>query len=140
MSEQPQRWSFSPAVTAGAYATGTEVGALVSLGDAGAGIIQTVMVTVATALTTPYDVIFFSDVPPTGTYTDNTTLAVAVADLPYVVGVAHCVDVVSGGAPQIIQATTCAIPWHGKLWAVIVARGAVTFASTSAVTLNVVVI
>src|SRR4051794_19252792 len=60
----------SPTVTAGpaAYASGQNVGSLITLSGAtrvsgGSGIIQSAFVTVKTALTAPFDVVFFDTVP-----------------------------------------------------------------------------
>lgn len=135
----------TPAVTAGAYTTGQVVGGLVSLASAArvtSGIIQSVLVTVKTALTAPYDILFFSTNPSNSTFTDNQNLAVNVADLQKLAGVAHCTDVVSLGTPQALQAANLALPFTLSaadliLYAVIVIRGGQTFASTSAIGLNV---
>jgi hypothetical protein len=137
----------TPTVTAGAYTTGQCVGALNSLATAarvaaGSLIIKSCMVTVKTALTAPYDVIFFSTNPSNSTFTDNAALAINVADLQSICGIAHCTEVVSGGTPQILQAPDglaipCKLSAAQILYAQIVIRGGQTFASTSAIGLNV---
>lgn len=137
----------SPTVTAGAYTTGQVVGGKISLSNAarynaGSGIIQNVIVTVKTALTAPFDVLFFDTDPSNSTFTDNNALAVNVADLPFLCGVAHCSDLVSLGTPQALQASNCAIPFKlsasaTTLYAIIVMRGGESLASTSAIQLTV---
>lgn len=139
----------APTVTAGAYSTGYVVGGLISLSgaarvNAGSGTIQSALVTVKTALTAPFDVLFFDTDPTNSTFTDNAALALNVADLPFLCGVAHCVDLVSGGTPQILQASNIGIPFKlsasaTTLYAVIVMRGAETLASTSAIGLSTVI-
>lgn len=139
----------APTVTAGGYVTGNVVGGLVSLAtaarvNAGSGTVLSVLVTVKTALTAPFDVLFFDTNPTNSTFTDNSALAVNVADLPFLCGVAHCVDLVSGGTPQILQAVNCGITFKLSaaatiLYAVIVMRGAETLASTSAIQMTTVI-
>lgn len=137
----------APAVTAGAYTNGQVVGGLISLSgaaraNAGSGLIETVNVNVKTALTAPFDVLFFDTNPTNSTFTDNAALAVNTADLPFLCGVAHCSDLISMGTPQLLQAANIAMPFKLSasatiLYAVIVLRGAQTFASTSAIGLSV---
>lgn len=139
----------APTVTAGAYTTGQVVGGLVSLSgatriNAWSGTIQQVMITVKTALTAPFDVLFFDTNPTNSTFTDNSSLAINVADLPFLCGVAHCTDLVSGGTPQILQANNLGIIFKlsasaTTLYAVIVIRGGETFASTSAIGMSVLI-
>lgn len=138
----------APTVTAGSYTTGQVVGGLISLSGAarvntGSGIIQTVSVTVKTALTAPFDVLFFDTNPTNGTYTDNQAIALGT-DGQFLCGVAHCTDLISGGTPQILQAANLALPFSlsaaaTTLYAVIVMRGGETLASTSAIGLNVLI-
>lgn len=138
--------TITPAVTAGAYAAGMVAGGKLSLttavrASAGSGVIQSVSVSKKTALTAPYDVYFFSADPTNSTFTDNAALALNVADLPLLVGVAHCTDLVDNGTPKTLQATNVALPFKlasgTTLFAVPVIRGAETLASTSALILNV---
>ncbi len=141
-------FTVSPTVTAGAYAANTVVGGLISITGAarlsgGSGTVQTVIVDVKTALTQPFDVLFFDTNPTNSTFTDNSTLAVNVADFPYRCGVAHCTDLISLGTPQELQATSCGLVYDlntgTTLYAVIVMRGTgETLASTTAITLNVI--
>lgn len=141
----------SPTVTAGAYATGAVVGGLISFSGAarinsGSGLIQSALVTVKTALTAPFDVFFFDTNPTNSTFTDNVALAVNVADLPFLCGIAHCTDLVPAGTPQVLQALNLAIPFKlsaaaTTLYAVIVMRGSgETLASTSAIQLSVIIV
>jgi hypothetical protein len=139
----------APTVTAGAYSSGYVVGGMISLSgaariNAGSGLIQNVAVTVKTSLTAPFDILFFDTNPSNSTFTDNTALAINVADLPSLVGVVHATDLVSGGTPNVLQATNLAMPFKlsassTTLYAVIVMRGAESFASTSAIGLSVLV-
>jgi hypothetical protein len=140
----------SPTITAGAYTSGMVVGGLISLTGAarvsgGSGLIQTASVTVKTALTAPYDVLFFDTNPLNTTFTDNAALALNALDLPSLCGVAHCTDLVPLGTPQLLQAPGLALPFKlsgaaTTLYAAVVLRGAQTFASTSAVGLTAVVL
>jgi hypothetical protein len=136
----------APTVTAGAYVSGQVVGGLISLANAarvnsGSGLIQSVSVTAKTNLTATYFVYFFDTNPTNSTFTDNSALAINVADLPFLCGVAQCTTNFSGGTPQILQASNVAIPFKlsaaaTTLYAVIVIQGAQSFASTSAVGLS----
>ena len=138
--------TLTPTVTAGAYTTGMVAGGKLTLSSAvrasgGSGIIQNVSVTKKTALTAPYDVYFFNTDPTNSTFTDNAALALNVADLPYLIGVAHCNDLVDNGTPKTLQATSIALPFKlatgTSLFAVVVIRGGETLASTSALVVNV---
>ncbi len=138
--------SITPTVTAGAYTTGMVAGGKLTLTGAGrasggSGIIQYVSVTKKTALTAPYDVYFFQTDPTNSTFTDNAALALNVADLPYLVGVVHCTDLVDNGTPKTLQAGSLALPFKlatgTSLFAVAVIRGGETLSSTSALVVNV---
>lgn len=138
--------TITPTVTAGAYTTGMVAGGKLTLSGAvrssgGSGMVQWVSVTKKTALTAPYDVYFFCTDPTNSTFTDNAALALNVADLPYLVGVAHCTDLVDNGTPKTLQATGVALPFKlstgTSLFAVAVIRGGETLASTSALVINV---
>ena len=136
----------TPTVTAGAYTTGMVAGGKITLTGAarisgGSGVIQTASLTKKTNLTAAYDVYFFHTDPSNSTFTDNSALALNVADLPFLIGVAHCTDLVSNGTPQTLQAANLGLPFKlatgTSLFAVAVIRGAETLASTSAIVLNV---
>lgn len=142
-------FTVTPTITAGAYTSGQVVGGLISITGAarvsgGTGTIQTIALGVKTALTAPYDVIFFDTQPTNSTFTDNAALAVNVADLPFYIGAAQCSNLFSLGTPQSLQATALQMPYDlntgTTLYAVIVIRGAQTFASTSAVVFNCLVL
>lgn len=143
-----QHLTITPTVTAGAYTTGQVVGGLISLTNAaqssgGGGFIQSANINIKTALTAPYDIYFFDTDPTNSTFTDNSALVLNVADLPFLCGIAHVVDLSSDGTPQTLQSQNLAIPFRlntgTTLYAVIVMRGGQTFASTSAVILNVLI-
>jgi hypothetical protein len=139
----------APAVTAGAYTTGMVVGGLITLAGAarvnnGSGTIQNLLITLKTALTAQFDVLIFDTQPTNSTFTDNSALAVNVADLPFLCGVAHCNDLTSLGTPQALQMANNGLPFKlsaasTSLYAVIVIRGAETLASTSAIGLIAVI-
>lgn len=139
--------SVTPAVTAGAYTTGMVAGGKLSLAGAtrlagGSGIIQSVSVAKKAALSAPYDVFFFHTDPSNGAFPDNSPLNLSVADLPALIGVAHCTDLIDAGTPKILQAANLALPFKlpagtTTLYAVPVIRGSETYASTSALVLNV---
>lgn len=144
----PSHLTITPTVTAGAYTTGQVVGGLISLTNAaqssgGGGYIQSVNIGIKTTLTGVYDVYFFDTQPTNGTYTDNASFALNVADIPFLVGVAHVWDLSSDGTPQTLQAANINLPFRlntgTTLYAVIVIRAGQTFASSSAVILNVMV-
>lgn len=136
----------TPTITAGAYTTGMVVGGKISLTgaarvNAGSGLIQSASVSVKTALTAPYDILIFDTDPTNSTFTDNAALAVDVLDLPSIIDVIQCNTLVSLGTPQMLKASNVALPFKlsaaaTTLYAVIVIRGAQTFASTTAVVLN----
>jgi hypothetical protein len=140
----------APTVTAGAYTTGMVVGGLIPLAGAarvnnGSGLLQNVVVTVKTALTAAFDVLVFDTQPTNSTFTDNVALALNVADLPSLCGVAHCTDLISGGTPQILQMANGPLAFKlsaasTTLYAVIVMRGAETLASTSAIGLSAIIL
>ncbi|MBY0408380.1 MAG: hypothetical protein K2Q01_11880 [Rickettsiales bacterium] len=145
----PVSLTLTPTVTAGAYTTGMVAGGKLSLSGAvrvsgGAGMIQSVSVSKKTALTAPYDVYFFHTDPTNSTFTDNAALALNVADLPFLIGVARCTDLVDNGTPKTLQAVNVALPFKlssgTTLFAVAVIRGAETYASTSALVVNVSII
>jgi hypothetical protein len=137
----------SPSVTAGAYAAGANVGGLITLSGAtriaaGSGIINSVIVTVSTALTAFYDVVLFKTAP-TSTITDNVAFNLnQLTDLPYICGTAHCNDQTSLGTPNMFQAVNLGYPFslsasNTNLYAAIILRGAQTLPSTSAINLIV---
>jgi len=136
----------TPTVTAGAYTTGQVAGGKISVTSAvrasgGAGIIQAVSVSKRTALTASYDVIFFNADPTNTTFTDNAALAINVADLDKIIGVVSCNTLISLGTPQLLQGLNAALPFKlttgTTLFAVLVIRGAETYATTTALTLAV---
>ncbi len=142
--------TITPTITAGLYTSGQVVGGKLSLSGAarvngGSGLIQSALIGVKTALVVPYDILIFDTDPSNSTFTDNAALAVNVADLPSLVGVIQCNTLISLGTPQALQALNVALPFKLSaastiLYAVIVIRGAQTFASTSAIILDLTVL
>ena len=76
------------------------------------------------------DVIIFDTNPTNSTFTDNSALAVNVADLPYVVSVVSLAERFDFGTPAALCAKGLALPCvptdSGKLYAVAVVRSAAT--------------
>lgn len=141
--------SVTPAVTAAAYTAGMVAGGKLSLAGAvrsagGSGMIQSAGVSKKTALTAPYDLYFFHTDPTNSSFTDNAALALNVADLPFLIGVAHCTDLVDHGTPRTLQALNLALPFRlasgTTLFAVAVARGGETLASSSALVIHVTIV
>ena len=132
-------------VTIGTYATGNVIGAEIALPAAariaaGAGVVQSVTLHSKTAQTAAVDLLLFiSD--PTTTFTDKTALALLAADFDKLVGVVHLTDWTNLGTPSIAQAHGLGIPFKlpagTSLWAIPVARGAMTFAAVTDLTLVV---
>jgi hypothetical protein len=122
----------SPTVQTAAYASGNDIGGLITLTGAVAvrGYIQNTSITMADSQTPTLDVFFFNANPTGSTITDKTNIAIATADLPKVIGIAHVSDCSSGSAPTICQAQNLAMPYQlasgTTYYIAIVARNAIT--------------
>lgn len=139
--------SVQPTVTAtSAYTSGNCVGGLLTIPNAvrvnsGSGLIQHADVWTKSAQTGGFDVVYFQTVP-TSTLANKTAYNLnQLTDIPYVVGTAHCTDVISHGTPTQFQAPNLAIPFKisandQNLYAQIVARGTPTFGLATDVFLN----
>lgn len=133
-----------PTVTAGAYATGNDVGGKITLAGAvnavpASGLLQKVAVKFKSAQTAPFDVVIFDADPTSTTITDKTAFSVAVADFQKVQGVVHVTDCTTLGTVSYCIASGLALPLKPStgttLYAAIVTRGTPTFASTSDVSI-----
>ena len=141
----------TPVVSAAAYAAGNVVGTLLTFTGiardaATGGLIQSVTAAFASGVVPSLDVIFFSASPTNSTFTNNAALAINAADRGLVEGVAHLSDstLLGASAPSLVQAQNLALAFAGltagTLYAVVVARSAVTLTSTSDLVLSVSVV
>jgi hypothetical protein len=135
--------SASPTVTAAAYAAGNVVGGLLTLtgavgGTATTALLHKVNLMCKSSQSSQFDVLIFHTNPTNSTFTDKTALAVNVLDFDKIGAVVHVTDWTNLGTPSIGLATNLAISVKGlasqTIYAVIVARGTPTFASTSDIT------
>jgi len=140
---------MQPIVTsvAGAYASGDAVGTKITFDNAPrSGVIHAISVTDLDKQSLALDIIFFRKNPAATTFTDNTALDVADADLLYIIG--H-VALVAGDYAALVDssfATKYALglpfrlegPREGlALYACAVTRGTPTYATASALQLTV---
>ena len=137
--------TVTPTVTAAAYSTGNEVGGLLTftsaVGAALGGIVQSIAVTSKSIQTTGLKLYLFSANPSNSTWTDKSTPAINVADLPGLLGSYTLGSADSGlgtmtvwnldGISKSFRSTTT------SLYGVLVAVGTPTFASTSDVSVTV---
>ncbi len=139
-----------PTVSNGtAYVAGDVIGAKITLSGAirGTGYTALLSSIVAkaedTVTASAIDVLIF-DADPTGsTFTDNAALAVVDGDLAKLIGAVtldKAVTVNASGNSTLVQATNINLPVKGddtnKLYVVLVARAAITFNATDALTLS----
>ena len=141
MSTDGGVWYIEQAVTveAAAYATGDLVGGKLTLSSSAfGGLIQSVAITDLAKQSIAKDVVFFDTNPDGTTFTENSALDIADADLVNVLAVVTVVDWFSFADNSIGQALNLAIPFvNTPLYAAIVERGAPTYASTSDLTIRV---
>ena len=144
-------WFIEQAIVcqAAAYATGDLVGGLLNIGGIagevvgsgpsfGGGLIQSVVITDLAKQSITKDVVFFDTHPANTTFTENSALDIADADLVDVLGVVQVADWFAFNDNSIGQALNLAIPFSDTpLYAAIVERGAPTYASTSDLTIRV---
>ena len=137
----------SPTVQAAAYAAGNCMGtgymtfAALARANDKTGYIQAATVFSKAAQTAALDLILFGTAPTNSTFTDKSALALAAADLPFVFGVVHISDWTNLGTPGFAQAGNLAIPYRPvsggtAVYGVLVARAAITPASTSDITVG----
>ena len=137
----------TPTVQAAAYSIGNVIGGLLRFDNAvqgvGSGaIVQSATVTFLNGAVPTLDLILFAANPTASTITDRVVLAVNAADVAKVLGVLHLTDATLLGAssPSVVQCGTQVLPiTTGSLvnmYAALVARSAVTPASTSDVCIS----
>lgn len=139
----------TPTIDTSAYATGELMGSSeISLADAvlpfsilngvnrgGSGTIQSVVIVDEDAQEVNLDVYFFDAEPSNTTFTDQAAFAPADADLDLLIGVASVTDWKSTSTNSIGQANNLGMvfvltPGARILYAVLVTRGAPTYAAT----------
>lgn len=141
--------TMTPIVSSGvAYATGDNVGALMQFAGAarvtdGHGVVHTVTLTDLGKQDIATDVIIFSQNPTATTFTDNSPMDIADADLPKICGIVKIAasdysDFNDNSAACIRSAgvTFDLVAGNQTLYACLVTRGAPTYTSTSDITLK----
>jgi hypothetical protein len=137
---------FNPTLQT-SYVSGRSMGGVLTLSDAaidqGAGItILSVAVIEKGSNKNGLTVVFFDELP-SGTYTDNTAVTIADADIPKIAGFVTVVtaDYVTVGGVSVarIQIPPMVVKLNtGKpLYALIVADGSITLGTTTALRINV---
>lgn len=132
-----------------AYVTGNVVGGNITFTNAvpiasGGGIIQTVVVRGKAGQAVPYDIFLFDSAP--STQTDKTAVALTTGDLAACIGTISVSGMVLGAATTNGIITSTGLGQAFKLgsgttlYAVLVARGTPTYASTSDVSLDLVIL
>jgi hypothetical protein len=141
------RLDAAQTVTSGsAYSAGNTVGGLITFTNAirAAGLggsIQSCVFRDTAGQAGTYDLFFFDQTPSGTTVTDKTALAIAVADIPKIVGTtSFATAIVKGGTPGAITNANMNLrfkPSAGtSLFGILVTRGTPTYTSTTAVTLT----
>lgn len=109
----------------------------------GSGVIVNVFLTSDVDTTATFDVLFFFDDPTGTTFTDNSALSLAVADLHFLIGAVSLDTIVDMGTPVMIKPSvpvslpfTCD-PGTDDIYAAIIARG--TYNAAGSADLNLVV-
>lgn len=131
----------SPTVTAGAYATGQDVGGKQTLtgltcSETNTGIIVSAEIIDLAKNGVAYDLVFFSTNPSSTTFTDNVALTVNDADMSKIVGIVSyaTTDAVAFADNGISYKGSLAIPLMSSgqvLYMAVVIRGTATFAATT---------
>lgn len=140
IAKEPLQVALAPAVTVGTYASGNCIGALTEVADASLSdawvLLQSAVILDAAKQNQPVDILLFSS-QPAGTFADKVTPTISAADQKKILGVVHVTD---WSAEGIGQAQNLAMPVHvanpNGLWAVMIARGAPTFAAVDNITLK----
>lgn len=147
-----KRVTSSQTVTASSiYATGNAVGGKMTFSSAvrasgQGGVVQTAIVRDKAGQNVPYDIILFDADPTSTTVTDKAAVAVNTADLAKVIGVVQTSGIVLGAASTMGIATAAGVGLAFKvttgttLYGILVTRGAPTYASTSDVSVDLVII
>lgn len=133
--------SVAPAVSVTPYSTGDVIGSKMTFDGfgrlaGGTGMAQMVGVHSKSAQTFACDLVLFHTDPAASTFTDNSPLAINVADFDKVLGVAHITDWTNLGTVSFAEVLSLAMPYKvatgaTSLYGVLVARSTPTLASTS---------
>lgn len=145
------RVTSAQTVTAALYATGNAVGGKITFSNAvrvaaQGGIIQTCIVRDKAGQNVPYDLILFDADPTNTTVTDKSAVAVNTADLAKVIGAVSLSGAVLGAASTMGVTTAAGLGLSFKLgsgttmYGILVTRGAPTYASTSDVSVDCVIL
>lgn len=129
--------SSSPAYTSGDCMGGLITLAAVARISGGGGLLSTIYLNCKSLQTLAIDAIFFNANPSASTFTDNAAVAIAAADFDKIVAVAHITDWTALGTPSFAQATVNKVfklASGTTAYLALVARGAITLASTSDLT------
>jgi hypothetical protein len=145
----PKRFNITKNLVVGtaAYSAGYCVGGLINTTNVpSSGKLQNVCVNMASgSFASSLDMVIFSS-PPTGTYADSTALSLTSHDIGICLGSIHLASNVSvGGAGVLCQAQEVSFDYqltgnaggNTTLSTLLIARGSVTFSTTSDVTMNV---
>ena len=132
-------FSVTPTVQAAAYANGNVIGGLqtiaTGLGPNGTATLTDVIIDLKSTQTQEIDVLIFNANPSNSTFTDKAALAVNTADAFKTFAPIQVTQYVSLGTPTAMFAnaisTTIQADSSGNIYVLPVARGAITFASTS---------
>lgn len=136
----------TPTISTGIYADGDLLGTKMSLNSAakkngGAGLIQSVTIIDLDKEDANIDVIFFEGNPSGTTFTDNTALDIADADMSQILGFTTVTDYADFSDNSVAFSRNLAIPFDldsGKiLYACLVVRGTPTYTATSDIILDV---
>ncbi len=142
--------SATPTVSASPnYSDGDSIGGLISLAGAArandlvssAGFVDSVVIADKAANTTNIEVVFFDSNPTGTTFTDNSALTIADADLAKVAGVVLVDTWISSAGGSFGSEHTLRIPYDlgtgTVLYAAMIATGATDLATTSDLTVRV---
>jgi hypothetical protein len=134
--------AWVPVIQAAAYVTGNCVGAKFQVTD-GANVsdikalIQSIVLTDKDKQNLAIDIVLFNDNPSGSTLTDKAAAVIAAADLPKVIGLAQVTSWTADGIGFVGNLAMPVYVTGGKsLYAVLIARGAATFTSTSSVSVQ----
>ena len=141
--------AVTPAITASsAYTAGNEVGGLMTFasmfGTANSGIVQDIKIKCKSVQTVQFTLYIFKTNPTNSTWTDKSAPAINAADIPFLeVAIpftapysglgTHTLYSVDAAGIEIVASST-------SLYAVLVTSGTPTFASTSDITVEIVVL
>lgn len=131
--------SIAPTYTSGDLVGGKLTFANALRGIARHGTLQSVTLTDESGQLVDLDVVIFGEDPTGTTFTDNAAFTINTADMSKVLGVVHLYDHTGIGAKGISEALALGmnlISSTGTIYAAIIARGAPTYATTTALNLR----